>query len=197
MRNKSQQLNSLELFDDKVTFDDLEVLSEGASWRPVNLIVFESCDLAWSGDHKWDVLVIRKYNVWLALLLLGVLNFYRRFRFVSDPNNRKPLKRWWHEAKYARKLNYLSSLLLGARRCQGKFVYSICFRGDHTLSEIILTYHKKCWPDPGESRCFSFSLLSMTVAVSAGVAFGGLSDKFSKNSWGSGSYWCISQWSLI
>ena len=56
LMRKSQQLNSLELFDDSDFFDDLEVLNEGASWRPVNLIVFGVAILRAQSNESYNKL---------------------------------------------------------------------------------------------------------------------------------------------
>ena len=40
LMTKSQDLQSLSIFDDSSYYDDLKVLKDNASWRPVNLIVF-------------------------------------------------------------------------------------------------------------------------------------------------------------
>lgn len=38
---KSQDLQSLSIFDDSSYYDDLKILKDDASWRPVNMIVFK------------------------------------------------------------------------------------------------------------------------------------------------------------
>ncbi len=40
LMKKSEDLQSIRIFDDSKYFDDLQMLRDDASWRPVNLIVF-------------------------------------------------------------------------------------------------------------------------------------------------------------
>ena len=41
LMTKSQDLQSLSIFDDSSYYDDLKMLKDDASWRPVNMIVFK------------------------------------------------------------------------------------------------------------------------------------------------------------
>lgn len=109
MMRKSQQLHSLELFDDSDFFDDLEVLNEGASWRPVNLIVFGVSILRESIMLWGMLLLLGKYNIWLALLLVAVLIPQT---LVAYRIQQEAFETMVTRSKQARKLNYLSSLLL-------------------------------------------------------------------------------------
>lgn len=109
MMRKSQQLHSLELFDDSDFFDDLEVLNEGASWRPVNLIVFGVSILRESIMLWGMLLLLGKYNIWLALLLVAVLIPQT---LVAYRIQQEAFETMVTRSEQARKLNYLSSLLL-------------------------------------------------------------------------------------
>lgn len=40
LMTKSQDLKFLSIFDDNSYYDDLKMLKDDASWRPVNLIIF-------------------------------------------------------------------------------------------------------------------------------------------------------------
>ena len=109
LMRKSQQLQSLELFDNSDFFDDLEVLEEGASWRPVNLIVFGVAllrEVVTLSGMPW---LLGKYNSWLALLLLLVL---LPQTIIAYRIQQEAFETMVTRSKQARKLNYLSSLLL-------------------------------------------------------------------------------------
>lgn len=56
-----------------IFFDELEVLNDGASWRPVNLIVFGVAILREVFTLVGMLWLLGKYNFWLALLLLLAL----------------------------------------------------------------------------------------------------------------------------
>lgn len=111
----AQQLNSLELFDDSDFFDDLEVLNEGASWRPVNLIAFGVAILREVVTISGMFWLLGKYNMWLALLLLGVLVPQTLVSYRIQQEAFETM----------------------VTRCQGSSFIRYVFSGDHTLSEII------------------------------------------------------------
>lgn len=115
LMHKSQQLNSLELFDDSDFFDDLEVLNEGASWRPVNLIAFGVAILREVVTISGMFWLLGKYNMWLALLLLGVLVPQTLVSYRIQQEAFETM----------------------VTRCQGSSFIRYVFSGDHTLSEII------------------------------------------------------------
>ena len=73
LMEKSKKLMTLELFDNSAYFDDLKLLSEDASWRPVNLIVFGVAVLRDALTLVGMFCLLGKYNCFLALLLFLVL----------------------------------------------------------------------------------------------------------------------------
>lgn len=109
LMKKSKDLQSLSIFDNNAYFDDLQLLKEGASWRPVNLIVFGVAIIQSALTLIFMLSLLAKYNLWIALLLLLVmvpqsLNYYRI--------QQQAFETMVTRSKNARKLDYLSSLLL-------------------------------------------------------------------------------------
>ena len=109
LMKKSKDLQSLSIFDNNTYFDDLQLLKEGASWRPVNLIVFGVAIIQSGLTLLFMLSLLARYNPWVAILLLIVmvpqsLSYYR----IQQQAFETVVTR----SKNARKLDYLSSLLL-------------------------------------------------------------------------------------
>ena len=88
---KSQDLQSLSIFDDSFYYDDLKMLKDDASWRPVNLIMFEVAVIQSALILLFMLFLLARYNWWIAVLLLLVmvpqsLSYYRI--------QQEPLKQW-------------------------------------------------------------------------------------------------------
>lgn len=109
LMKKSKDLQSLSIFDNNTYFDDLQLLKEGASWRPVNLIVFGVAIIQSGLTLLFMLSLLARYNQWVAILLLIVmvpqsLSYYRI--------QQQAFETMVTRSKNARKLDYLSSLLL-------------------------------------------------------------------------------------
>lgn len=109
LMKKSQSLQSLEVFDDSTYFDDLQMLRDDASWRPVNLIVFGISVIQSSLTLVFMLGYLAKYNWILALLILAVMipqsiTYYR----IQQESFETMVER----SKNARYLHYYSGLLL-------------------------------------------------------------------------------------
>ena len=109
LMKKSQDLQSLSIFDDSKYFDDLQMLRDDASWRPVNLIVFGISVLQYGLTLLFMVFYLAKYNWLIALLILLVMipqsiSYYH----IQQESFETMVER----SKNARYLHYYSSLLL-------------------------------------------------------------------------------------
>lgn len=109
LMEKSKKLMTLELFDNSAYFDDLKLLSEDASWRPVNLIVFGVAVLRDALTLVGMFCLLGKYNWFLALLLFLVL---LPQTLVYYRIQQEAFETMVTRSKNARKLDYFSSLLL-------------------------------------------------------------------------------------
>lgn len=109
LMKKSQDLQSLSIFDNSAYFDDLKMLKDDASWRPVNLIVFGIAIIQSALTLIFMLSLLGRYNWWLAIMLLFVmvpqsLSYYRI--------QQEAFETMVTRSKNARKLDYLRSLLL-------------------------------------------------------------------------------------
>lgn len=109
LMKKSKELQSLSIFDNNSYFDDLQLLKEGAAWRPVNLIVFGVAIIQSGLTLLFMLSLLARYNPWIAIILVIVmvpqsLSYYRI--------QQQAFETMVTRSKNARKLDYLSSLLL-------------------------------------------------------------------------------------
>lgn len=64
LMKKSADLQSISIFDDSKYFDDLQMLRDDASWRPVNLIVFGVSVLQSFLTLAFMLIYLARYNWW-------------------------------------------------------------------------------------------------------------------------------------
>lgn len=112
LMKKSQELQSISIFDDSKYFDDLQMLRDDASWRPVNLIVFGVSVLQSFLTLVFMLAYLARYNWIFSLLLLVVMipqsiSYYR----IQQQSFETMVER----SKNARYLHYYSGLLLDRR----------------------------------------------------------------------------------
>lgn len=112
LMKKSADLQSISIFDDSKYFDDLQMLRDDVSWRPVNLIVYGVSVLQSFLTLAFMLIYLARYNWWLALLLLVVmvpqsLSYYR----IQQQSFETMVER----SKNARYLHYYSGLLVDRR----------------------------------------------------------------------------------
>lgn len=109
LMKKSKDLQSLSIFDNSAYFDDLKMLKDDASWRPVNLIVFGVAVIQSGLTLIFMLSLLARYNWWIAILLLLVMipqsiSYYHI--------QQEAFETMVTRSKNARKLDYLNSLLL-------------------------------------------------------------------------------------
>lgn len=112
LMKKSEDLQSISIFDDSKYFDDLQMLRDDASWRPVNLIIFGVSVLQSFLTLAFMLIYLARYNWWLALLLLvGMIPQSISYYHIQQQSFETMVER----SKNARYLHYYSGLLLDRR----------------------------------------------------------------------------------
>lgn len=109
LMKKSRDLHSLSIFDDSKYFDDLQMLRDDASWRPVNLIVFGVSVLQNSLTLLFMLAYLARYNwiIAIAMLLVMIPQSISYYRIQQEA-----FETMVERSKNARYLHYYSSLLL-------------------------------------------------------------------------------------
>lgn len=70
LMQKSKSINGLNLFENADFYDNLQLVSSEASWRPVNLIVFGISMLRELITVISMMALLARYNFWIAIILL-------------------------------------------------------------------------------------------------------------------------------
>ena len=162
LMKKSQDLQSISIFDDSKYFDDLQMLRDDASWRPVNLIVFGVSVLQSILTLAFMLVYLGRYNWWLALLLLIVMvpqsiSYYR----IQQQSFETMVER----SKNARYLHYYSSLLLDRRDAKEVRLFNMFPK----IIEKYISLFEQTKKDVNQIRRKQLATSSLFVVLTVGV----------------------------
>mgnify|MGYP000933590286 CR=1 FL=1 len=140
LMKKSRSIQGLSAFEDADFYDNLQLVSSEASWRPVNLIVFGISAIRELITVIAMVLLLAHYNVWIAILMViaiipqSIISYRVQQDAFETMVTRSP---------DARKLQYYSEALLTAKdakevRLFGAFDFFI-----NAYSKLYKTIHGK------------------------------------------------------
>ncbi len=169
LMKKSADLQSISIFDDSKYFDDLQMLRDDASWRPVNLIVFGVSVLQSFLTLAFMLIYLARYNWWLALLLLVVMvpqsiSYYR----IQQQSFETMVER----SKNARYLHYYSGLLLDRRDAKEVRLFNMFPK----IIEKYINLFEQTKKDVNQIRKRQLATSSLFVVLTVGV-------------FGNGFYW--------
>ncbi|MCR1916713.1 ABC transporter ATP-binding protein/permease [Lactobacillus taiwanensis] len=162
LMKKSEDLQSISIFDDSKYFDDLQMLRDDASWRPVNLIVFGVSVLQSFLTLAFMLIYLARYNWWLALLLLIVMvpqsiSYYR----IQQQSFETMVER----SKNARYLHYYSSLLLDRRDAKEVRLFNMFPK----IIEKYISLFEQTKKDVNQIRRKQLTTSSLFVVLTVGV----------------------------
>lgn len=162
LMKKSEDLQSISIFDDSKYFDDLQMLRDDASWRPVNLIVFGVSVLQSFLTLAFMLIYLARYNWWLALLLLIVMvpqsiSYYR----IQQQSFETMVER----SKNARYLHYYSSLLLDRRDAKEVRLFNMFPK----IIEKYISLFEQTKKDVNQIRRKQLATSSLFVVLTVGV----------------------------
>lgn len=162
LMKKSEDLQSISIFDDSKYFDDLQMLRDDASWRPVNLIVFGVSVLQSFLTLVFMLIYLARYNWWLALLLLIVMvpqsiSYYR----IQQQSFETMVER----SKNARYLHYYSSLLLDRRDAKEVRLFNMF----PNIIEKYISLFEQTKKDVNQIRRKQLATSSLFVVLTVGV----------------------------
>ncbi|OYR97862.1 ABC transporter ATP-binding protein [Lactobacillus taiwanensis] len=162
LMKKSSDLQSISIFDDSKYFDDLQMLRDDASWRPVNLIVFGVSVLQSFLTLAFMLIYLARYNWWLALLLLIVMvpqsiSYYR----IQQQSFETMVER----SKNARYLHYYSSLLLDRRDAKEVRLFNMFPK----IIEKYISLFEQTKKDVNQIRRKQLTTSSLFVVLTVGV----------------------------
>lgn len=162
LMKKSADLQSISIFDDSKYFDDLQMLRDDASWRPVNLIVFGVSVLQSFLTLAFMLIYLARYNWWLALLLLIVMvpqsiSYYR----IQQQSFETMVER----SKNARYLHYYSGLLLDRRDAKEVRLFDMFPK----IIEKYISLFEQTKKDVNQIRKKQLATSSLFVVLTVGV----------------------------
>lgn len=162
LMKKSADLQSISIFDDSKYFDDLQMLRDDASWRPVNLIVFGVSVLQSFLTLAFMLIYLARYNWWLALLLLIVMvpqsiSYYR----IQQQSFETMVER----SKNARYLHYYSGLLLDRRDAKEVRLFNMFPK----IIEKYISLFEQTKKDVNQIRKKQLATSSLFVVLTFGV----------------------------
>ncbi len=162
LMKKSADLQSISIFDDSKYFDDLQMLRDDASWRPVNLIVFGVSVLQSFLTLVFMLIYLARYNWWLALLLLVVMvpqsiSYYR----IQQQSFETMVER----SKNARYLHYYSGLLLDRRDAKEVRLFNMFPK----IIEKYISLFEQTKRDVNQIRKKQLAISSLFVVLTVGV----------------------------
>lgn len=162
LMKKSADLQSISIFDDSKYFDDLQMLRDDASWRPVNLIVFGVSVLQSFLTLAFMLIYLAPYNWWLALLLLIVMvpqsiSYYR----IQQQSFETMVER----SKNARYLHYYSGLLLDRRDAKEVRLFNMFPK----IIEKYISLFEQTKKDVNQIRKKQLATSSLFVVLTVGV----------------------------
>lgn len=162
LMKKSADLQSISIFDDSKYFDDLQMLRDDASWRPVNLIVFGVSVLQSFLTLAFMLIYLARYNWWLALLLLIVMvpqsiSYYR----IQQQSFETMVER----SKNARYLHYYSGLLLDRRDAKEVRLFNMFPK----IIEKYINLFEQTKKDVNQIRKRQLATSSLFVVLTVGV----------------------------
>lgn len=162
LMKKSEDLQSISIFDDSKYFDDLQMLRDDASWRPVNLIVFGISVLQSFLTLAFMLIYLARYNWWLALLLLIVMvpqsiSYYG----IQQQSFETMVER----SKNARYLHYYSGLLLDRRDAKEVRLFNMFPK----IIEKYISLFEQTKKDVNQIRKKQLATSSLFVVLTVGV----------------------------
>ena len=162
LMKKSADLQSISIFDDSKYFDDLQMLRDDASWRPVNLIVFGVSVLQSFLTLAFMLIYLARSNWWLALLLLIVMvpqsiSYYR----IQQQSFETMVER----SKNARYLHYYSGLLLDRRDAKEVRLFNMFPK----IIEKYISLFEQTKKDVNQIRKKQLATSSLFVVLTVGV----------------------------
>ncbi len=163
LMEKSAELQSIDYFEDSSFFDDIEIISKEANWRPVNLLVFGFSIISNYISLFAMFTLLAQFSVWIAISIVfalvpqGII-FYKIQQqafetLVSNSSN-------------SRRLNYYSHITLASDYIKEVRVYNLY---DYFISKYQLVF-KQIIDSVQKNRLKQFIFSALFLLVTAGIS---------------------------
>ena len=164
---KSIEIKDLELFESDKFYNDMQIIQEESTWRPVNLLVFSISIFKNIITSISFIIILSRFNIMIALLIIisivpqSVMLYRLQEEAFENMVTKSPL---------ARKLKYYSSILLSKNYAKEARIFQY---GDYFLDKYNDTFnsiHKDSMKIRKKQLIHS-SLLFIIGALGSGVSF--------------------------
>ncbi len=165
LMNKSKSVQGLELFENADFYDQLQIISSEASWRPVNLIVFGISVIREAITVISMVFLLSKYNPLIGLLVLLAIIPQS---LVSYKIQQDSFETMVTRSPDARKAQYYSEVLLTSRDAKEVRLFNMFDYFINLYHSTYLSMHRKVTDTRVKQMWVSLILLLVSTLISFG-----------------------------
>lgn len=122
MMKKSQEIEGIELFENSDFYNDIEFISEQASWRPINLVIFGSGLIQNIITITSFTILLANYSPLLSLIILvvNIPNSFYSFKIQQDAFESMVMG-----SENVREMQYFSDVLLSSEYAKEVRIYNL------------------------------------------------------------------------
>lgn len=124
LMHKSERLQNISYFEDSEFYNDIQLLSSEASWRPVNLLVFGTSLISNAIVFASMLLMVSSVNILVSLLLFVVLIPQG---IIAYRIQQQAFETLVSNSEESRKLDYYSQVLLSNNHIKDIRLYNLYF----------------------------------------------------------------------
>ena len=124
LMRKSERFQNISYFDDSEFYNDIQLLSSEASWRPVNLLVFGTSLISNAIVFASMLLMVSSVNILVSLLLFVVLIPQG---IIAYRIQQQAFETLVSNSEESRKLDYYSQVLLSNNHIKDIRLYNLYF----------------------------------------------------------------------
>lgn len=124
LMRKSERLQNISYFEDSEFYNDIQLLSSEASWRPVNLLVFGTSLISNAIVFASMLLIVSSVNILVSLLLFVVLIPQG---IIAYRIQQQAFETLVSNSEESRKLDYYSQVLLSSNHIKDIRLYNLYF----------------------------------------------------------------------
>ncbi|HFZ4487192.1 TPA: ABC transporter ATP-binding protein, partial [Streptococcus pneumoniae] len=122
LMRKSERLQNISYFEDSEFYNDIQLLSSEASWRPVNLLVFGTSLISNAIVFASMLLMVSSVNILVSLLLFVVLIPQG---IIAYRIQQQAFETLVSNSEESRKLDYYSQVLLSNNHIKDIRLYNL------------------------------------------------------------------------
>ena len=158
LMRKSERLQNISYFEDSEFYNDIQLLSSEASWRPVNLLVFGTSLISNAIVFASMLLMVSSVNILVSLLLFVVLIPQG---IIAYRIQQQAFETLVSNSEESRKLDYYSQVLLSNNHIKDIRLYNLYFFFITKYTDVFTSITDKLQVD--RRKKFTTSALFITL----------------------------------